>query len=76
MCETFRETCDNIYGLDLDDYYTAPGLSWDAFLKHTYEQWKIKYNEEFEIGLITYMEIYLFVESGIESNIETLCKSE
>ena len=33
--ETFRATCYKIYGLDADYYYTAPGLSWDAFMKHT-----------------------------------------
>ena len=37
----------------------------DAFLKHTTDEWKVKYNKVFEIGLITDMEIYLFVKSGI-----------
>ena len=33
--EDFWETCIKHYGLDPGHYYTAPGLSWDAFLKHS-----------------------------------------
>ena len=29
--ENFRKTCFKIYGFDPIYYYTAPGLSWDAF---------------------------------------------
>ncbi|XP_037921377.1 uncharacterized protein LOC119658182 [Hermetia illucens] len=30
--ENFRNVCKNIYGLDPCQYYTTPGLSWDAML--------------------------------------------
>lgn len=35
--ENFRTTCvqPNTYGLDPAHYYTLPGFSWDAMLKHT-----------------------------------------
>ena len=33
--ENFRYVCRRNYGLDPANYYTAPGLSWDALLKHT-----------------------------------------
>ena len=72
--ENFRATCYKIYGLDADYYYTAPGLSWDAFLKHTNEQSMKKYKKEFEIGLITDMDIYLFVESGIRGGLSQISK--
>ena len=31
----FRKLCRKVYGLEPLYYYTAPGLSWDAMLKHT-----------------------------------------
>ena len=33
--EQFRKTCLEHYELDPCWYYTAPGLSWDALLKHS-----------------------------------------
>ena len=33
--ENFRDVCMEIYNLDPCYYFTAPGLSWDAMLKHT-----------------------------------------
>ena len=33
--ENFKTVCYNIYKLDVSYYCTSPGLSWDAFLKHT-----------------------------------------
>ena len=36
--ENFKLVCKKIYGLDCSYYYTAPGLSWDAWLKHTNEE--------------------------------------
>ena len=35
MFENFRKTCLKQYGLDPVHYYTSPGLSWDALLKHS-----------------------------------------
>ena len=33
--ENFRKLCLEQYKLDPAPYYTSPGLSWDALLKHT-----------------------------------------
>ncbi|XP_068084002.1 uncharacterized protein [Anabrus simplex] len=33
--ENFRDVCIKTYNLDPCQYYTAPGLSWDAMLKYT-----------------------------------------
>ena len=33
--EEFRNLCINNYKLDQVNYYTSPGLSWDALLKKT-----------------------------------------
>ena len=33
--ENFRKTSQKQYGLDPANYYTSPGLSWDALLKKT-----------------------------------------
>lgn len=52
--ENFRETCLNIYKLDPANYYTCPGLSWDAMLLYT----------NVEIELITDVDMLLFVERG------------
>lgn len=52
--ENFRSTCLNLYGLDPAHYYTLPGLSWDAMLKHT----KVR------IETLTDVDQLLFVEKG------------
>jgi len=33
--ENFRDSCIASYGLDPAYYYTLPGFTWDAMLKHT-----------------------------------------
>jgi len=33
--ENFRNNCDASYCLDPAQYYTLPGFTWDAMLKHT-----------------------------------------
>lgn len=53
--ENFRSTCIQIYGLDPAHYYTAPGFSWDAMLRHT----KVK------IELFTDIDMLLFTERGM-----------
>ena len=40
----FKDVCYKIYGLDASYYYTSPGLSWDAFLKHSNEKYIKIYN--------------------------------
>ena len=52
--ESFRKKCLEYYGLDLAQYYTAPGLSWDAALKMT------KVNLE----LLDDIEMHIMVEKG------------
>lgn len=55
--ENFRQTCSQIYKLDAANYYTIPGLSYDAMLKYT----------NIEIELLKDVDMLLFVERG---NIE------
>lgn len=45
--ENFRKICLNTYGLDPAQYYTAPGLSWDAMLKFT--QIKLDYLHDIDM---------------------------
>lgn len=53
--ENFRMSSINLYGLDPAHYYTTPGLSWDAMLKHT----KVR------LEMIIDIDMLLFVEKGI-----------
>jgi hypothetical protein len=71
--ENFRDVCMKIYQLDPCYYYTAPGLSWDAFLYHTNEEWKEKHQCEFELELLIDIDMFIFFEKAIRGG---LCKSE
>ena len=62
--ENFRKVCKNIYNLDPCQYYTTPGLSWDAMLKIT----------EIELELLTDINMYNFVTRGIRGGIVQCCK--
>jgi hypothetical protein len=62
--ENFREVCFNVYKLDCEYYYTAPGLSFDAMLKHT----------KVELELFTELEMFIFVENGIRGGISQISK--
>ena len=57
--ENFRQICLQQYGLDPAHYYTAPGLSWDALLKHS----------KTELELLTDYDMHLFVEQGLRGGI-------
>ena len=59
--ENFRKTCLKHYGLDPAHYYTSPGLSWDALLKHT----------SAKLELITDYNMYLFIEKVMRGGIST-----
>jgi len=72
--EAFKEVCYKIYDLDATYYYTAPGLSWDSFLKHTNEVYLNKFNKKFEIELITDADMYLFFESSIRGGLSQISK--
>ncbi|KAL9958218.1 hypothetical protein ACROYT_G035203 [Oculina patagonica] len=62
--ENFRKICLEQYGLDPANYYTSPGLSWDALLKKTGVQ----------LELLTDSEMHLFVERGIRGGISMVSK--
>jgi len=48
-----------IYGLDPAHYYMAPGLAWDAMLKHTKK----------ELTLLTDPDMYNFIELGVRGGV-------
>ena len=64
MLENFRKTCLKNYGLDPAHYYTSPGLSWDALLKHT----------GIQLELVTDYNKYLFIEKGTRGGASTEMK--
>ena len=59
--ERFRSTCISHYGLDPCQYYTSPGLSWDALLKHS----------DITLELLTDYDMHLFIERGIRGGVAT-----
>ena len=52
--ENYRKTCLNQYWLDPAHYFTGPGLSWDALLKHS----------KVQLELLTDLDMHLFIEKG------------
>lgn len=59
---SFRNTCYQNYELDTSYYFTAPGLSWDAMLKHT----------KIELELFTDVDMYEFQEAGIRGGLSQI----
>lgn len=57
--ENFRKICKNIYKLDPCQYYTSPGLSWDAMLRST----------KIELKLLTDINMYNFIQDGIRGGL-------
>ena len=57
--ENFRKLCLQQYKLDPANYYTSPGLSWDALLKKT----------NVELELLTDYDMYLMIEKGLRGGI-------
>ncbi|XP_018399567.1 PREDICTED: uncharacterized protein LOC108777234 [Cyphomyrmex costatus] len=57
--ENFRDSCVASYGLDPAYYYTLPGFTWDAMLKHT--------GVKFE--LLTDIDMVMFVERDIRGGL-------
>ena len=62
--ENFRKTSQKQYGLDPANYYTSPGLSWDALLKKT----------GIELELLTDYDQHLFIEKGMRGGISMVSK--
>ncbi|KAL4123057.1 hypothetical protein QTP88_015289 [Uroleucon formosanum] len=57
--ENFRDLCMNTYNLDAAHYYTAPGLSFDAYLKYTKKK----------LELLTDYDMLLMFEKGIRGGL-------
>ncbi|XP_070529802.1 uncharacterized protein [Cardiocondyla obscurior] len=57
--ENFRDSCIVSYKLDPAYYYTLPGFTWDAMLKHT--------GVKFE--LLTDIDMVMFIERGIHGGL-------
>ena len=60
--EEFRNICIENYSLDPAWYYTSPGLSWDALLKHS----------KVELELLTDPDMLLMFEKGIRGGISMI----
>ena len=58
--------CLEYYGLDplAFDYFSSPGLSWDAMLKVT----------GIELELISDIDMHLFIEKGMRGGISYIAK--
>ncbi|KAL7304813.1 hypothetical protein TKK_0003036 [Trichogramma kaykai] len=57
--ENFRDSCMQHYGLDSAHYYTIPGFTWSAMLKHT----KVK------LHLISDIDMAIFIEKAIRGGL-------
>lgn len=57
--ENFRNSCIKSYGLDPAHYFTLPGFTWDAMLKHT----------AINFELLTDIDMVMFVERGIRGGL-------
>ena len=62
--EEFRNLCINTYKLDPANYYTSPGLSWDALLKKT----------NVNLELLTDYDMHLMIEKGLRGGISMVSK--
>ncbi|KYN15673.1 hypothetical protein ALC57_12104 [Trachymyrmex cornetzi] len=57
--ENFRNSCVASYDLDPAHYYTLPGFTWDAMLKHT----RVRFE------LLTDIDMTMFIERGIRGGL-------
>ena len=63
--ESFRKTCLQYYKLDPSNYFTSPGLSWDAMLKMT----------NIELELMTNVDMFQFIEKGMRGGVSYIANS-
>lgn len=64
--ETYRDLCLKTYKLDPAQYFTAPGLSWDAMLKFT----KVK------LDLLTDVDMLHFFKKGVRGGFSAAIRRE
>ena len=57
--ENYRKTSLGYYCLDPAQYYTSPGMSWDAFLK----------SSEVKLDLISDQDMFMFIEQGMRGGV-------
>ena len=62
--EKFVETCLNYYRLDPCNYFSSPGLSWDAMLKMT----------GIELEFFSDVDMHLFIEKGLRGGVSCISK--
>ena len=62
--EKFIATCSKFYGLDPCNYFSSPGLSWDAMLKMT----------GIKLEKISDIDKYLFIEKGLRGEISYIAE--
>ena len=68
--ETFRNTCLKNFKLDTANFYTSPGLAWQALLKTAAEycehekDYELCHNE-FRLELLTDLDMLLMIEKSI-----------
>ena len=62
--EKFIDTHLKYYGLDPCNYFSCPGLSWDAMLKMT----------DIKLEKISDIDKYLFIEKGLRGGISYIAK--
>ena len=60
--ENFRDICLGYYELGPADFYTSPGLAWQACLKMTGQR----------LELLTDLDMHLFIEKGLRGGISTI----
>jgi len=63
--EKFRDIVQQHYGLDLANYFSLPGMSWDALLKKT----------KIQLELLTDIDQQLFMERGLRGK-QAICKGK
>ncbi|KYN17530.1 hypothetical protein ALC57_10179 [Trachymyrmex cornetzi] len=59
LADIFRNSYITSYGLDPAHYYTLPGFTWDAMLKHT----RVRFE------LLTDIDMVMFIERGIRGGL-------